>query len=621
MPPSNSPNGSPRLRSLIPGAPAFFFSEDSDRVGLLPLVDSTLLTQANRYGNGIIASSVSQPPTVMPPPGHYGTLFSQFLSLPGDNDIRFRRHGARRGSVREADPRLNTSDQAYGQRIPTLLPDPPQSSATTTQFNGGVQALAAVVSREEEENNCPIQSPNPPMATSLDMAAASSSSSATAGGRIRQRDTINPDPFFLPPPAVATQDNASNRPFSSSTPSRRYLRTTRPRHTFWPGHAAEAERDRERDRERERERQRARERMMESEYDLPAWALPPARLRNSIRALAERTEQVQANLDMMRAAQRRLGVEYTLPLPTQNHSRPLEQTMRYLSRLRTCGTVGESLRLALECGISRDNSWHAQDSFRGEHDDFVLDTRMLSTSHTSWLNIGAVFWGNQTTIPTASTDLHVEHRGYSPSRWTVKVNISGVDYESMKLTGTMEAYADWAAHQNQSETIKPASDEGVKSITTYLEGEIVDLKIHSLHTTSYASTISDDAKHWSKLEPFSSLSMTDLIAALTSKKFLKNLSQEYVLMRWKEKCFINRNKCISGDTSDGSGYGDRDSADANTQDFSGSGGILTIGGFYYVSMRRSDGYIKGYYYDPKSNPFQELVLKPKKRVFPTYEFR
>jgi len=50
-------------------------------------------------------------------------------------------------------------------------------------------------------------------------------------------------------------------------------------------------------------------------------------------------------------------------------------------------------------------------------------------------------------------------------------------------------------------------------------------------------------------------------------------------------------------------------------------GGLTIGGFYYLSLRRDDGRIQGYYYDSQSQPFQELTLMPSKRLFPSYQFR
>ncbi|KAI9836317.1 MAG: hypothetical protein M1838_005088, partial [Thelocarpon superellum] len=48
---------------------------------------------------------------------------------------------------------------------------------------------------------------------------------------------------------------------------------------------------------------------------------------------------------------------------------------------------------------------------------------------------------------------------------------------------------------------------------------------------------------------------------------------------------------------------------------------LTISGFYYLSLRRSDGFIEGLYYDPASAPYQHLVLQPVRRTFPSYEFR
>lgn len=48
---------------------------------------------------------------------------------------------------------------------------------------------------------------------------------------------------------------------------------------------------------------------------------------------------------------------------------------------------------------------------------------------------------------------------------------------------------------------------------------------------------------------------------------------------------------------------------------------LTISGFYYVSLRRSDGHIEGLYYDPSSTPFQHLTLDPEgRKCFPAYQF-
>jgi hypothetical protein len=49
---------------------------------------------------------------------------------------------------------------------------------------------------------------------------------------------------------------------------------------------------------------------------------------------------------------------------------------------------------------------------------------------------------------------------------------------------------------------------------------------------------------------------------------------------------------------------------------------LTISGFYYISLRRSDGMIEGLYYDPASTPYQPLVLHPTPRPsFASFQFQ
>ena len=37
---------------------------------------------------------------------------------------------------------------------------------------------------------------------------------------------------------------------------------------------------------------------------------------------------------------------------------------------------------------------------------------------------------------------------------------------------------------------------------------------------------------------------------------------------------------------------------------------LTISGYYYIALERSTGKIEGLYFDPGSQPYQELWLKP-----------
>ena len=55
----------------------------------------------------------------------------------------------------------------------------------------------------------------------------------------------------------------------------------------------------------------------------------------------------------------------------------------------------------------------------------------------------------------------------------------------------------------------------------------------------------------------------------------------------------------------------------------GNGYGLSISGFYYVSLRRSDGRLEGLYFDPQSSPYQHLEMRPSEGRWGrgTWEFR
>ena len=197
------------------------------------------------------------------------------------------------------------------------------------------------------------------------------------------------------------------------------------------------------------------------------------------------------------------------------------------------------------------------------------------------------------------------------------------------------------------------------SITTYLEGEILDFNTHTLLTESFKSSASNDATYWRKLPPFQMLTDEDITQKLTSRRWFDEvLSKEWILMRWKERCFV---KSLNRSTADPSqppystttatstlapavsNYSDpihissRDNrhsesasthywgaggGDAEQGSFDDSGCGLTISGFYYVCLRRSDGKLEGLYYDPQSSPYQCLKLESVKGgVFPAWGFR
>ena len=151
-----------------------------------------------------------------------------------------------------------------------------------------------------------------------------------------------------------------------------------------------------------------------------------------------------------------------------------------------------------------------------------------------------------------------------------------------------------------------------KAITTYLEGEIIDLRTHSLVTESFPSTPSRDAAGWRRLLPFREVAAPDLAARLVDRRFLETLGREYVLMRWKERCFVAASPEDAGEAAVGGPVG------GGGEDGCG----LTISGFYYISMRRADGYVEGLYCDPQSSPYQFLRLEREGQcTVPGWDFR
>lgn len=74
-------------------------------------------------------------------------------------------------------------------------------------------------------------------------------------------------------------------------------------------------------------------------------------------------------------------------------------------------------------------------------------------------------------------------------KWPVKVTIHNVDYTDMSLSGTMTAFD---VPDRTSATKK-------SRIVTYLEGEIIDFKKHTLRTKNFVSDTRIDAHYWRKL--------------------------------------------------------------------------------------------------------------------------
>ncbi|EFW20180.1 hypothetical protein D8B26_003385 [Coccidioides posadasii str. Silveira] len=308
----------------------------------------------------------------------------------------------------------------------------------------------------------------------------------------------------------------------------------------------------------------------------------------------------------------------------------LKETIHYLDRVRFSNSYEESVSSAAAGGFVQ------LDYFLSNEDDFILNTNSIAPpAECSWLKPGTVFSGHQQATHSSSPSM-LSHRvpgsnrlidpvivngnennritvytssgrrywAHSTSdlsggstdepenskmqRWPVKVTIHDIDYSTMTLSGTMEAY---------NIPDKTATNQSAH-IITFLEGEIIDFHTHTLETKNFNASPEVDSCYWRELAPFQSQTPDEIVKSLVSKKWLsETLAKGWILMRWKERCFVSPSHSRQG---------------------------LTISGFYYISIRREDGHIAGMYYDPGSSPYQELTLNPvlkERMAFPAYSFR
>ena len=242
--------------------------------------------------------------------------------------------------------------------------------------------------------------------------------------------------------------------------------------------------------------------------------------------------------------------------PSRSNNTPtcLEKCIKYLEQLNFCESHAERIRVATICGFIRD------DKYIYPQDDFILDTRNIAKPHeTSWLKPGVVFSGSQhaaagsspshlanlirnsphrSELRALSSQRDNEEGTRHPSRtgapkpdtnderWPVKVTVHSMNDAEKTLCGTMEAL--WVPDRT-SPTKK-------SSITTYLEGEIIDFDNFTLQTKTYKAGAQIDATYWRKLAPFRDMFDDEIARNLTSKKFHQEaLSARWVLMRWKGK--------------------------------------------------------------------------------------
>ena len=262
-------------------------------------------------------------------------------------------------------------------------------------------------------------------------------------------------------------------------------------------------------------------------------------------------------------------------------------------------------------------------------------------------------WLSQNSAAPVTTFANARNNGAESAhkafqdRWPVKVIIQAVDHQKMTMAGIMEAY-DVPMNTLSSSMIgmtvshaAPVFHPSVPlkrafPITTYLEGQMIDFSTHSFLTPAPTSTFAPaqseasqsahpsrvrlqdisfpptsavtDAANWRNLPPFDAMKSDEEVArAMLSRSRMEEIMSEWIFMRWKERCFIHS----KSDSCHGHEHTPRGVMPLGEGDDTDTGHGLTISGFYYVSLRRSDGKIDGLYFDTKTSPYQHLKLESK----------
>ncbi|KZF22202.1 hypothetical protein L228DRAFT_148248 [Xylona heveae TC161] len=613
MPPANSPLDTPSENASA-GSGSFISELQQLDSPVLDLA-STLTTQAEEDANQANINFLRTPPVELddePSTGFsVGDMSSRDPQLPVNQQLRLlemanlRRLRRMRQYTPEQLREIGDYPQpAYGNRVPqqqSLYDWAPGTSDEDEDDNSTrVNALSQLVSNSDIENIRGHRDNYRPPGAGTSRSAASYASRA-AGDHHQQ------------------QQHNHALPSESSLRTAALLQSVR-RHPRFSARSRDRLQSYILDRERIGHETEDRDRASSARIIRPPSSIIPSNPRE-----LQTQRDIRARVDAYR--------QRYLQNPSGNPpaaSRWLEEAIKYLERLRYSTSYEESIVSAAAGGLV------GGDFFTMNREDFIVDTTDIDPpAESSWLQIGGVFSGSQQAAPLAICPIHRatqnifgntnlpiiinassgtigtatttnetqpspwgnmsssgsagrQHGGYvakGDEEWPVKVTINSVDYENMTLSGTMEAF----------NVPDKSSATGESSIVTFLEGELVDFNKYTLETKSFKSDAKVDGTYWSKLEPFKDLSDDDIVRNLVSRRWLKEeLAKNWILMRWKEKCFITPSDHRSG---------------------------LTISGFYYISMRRDTGHVEGLYYDPSSSPYQHLVLRPQKPCFPSYQFR
>lgn len=148
-------------------------------------------------------------------------------------------------------------------------------------------------------------------------------------------------------------------------------------------------------------------------------------------------------------------------------------------------------------------------------------------------------------------------------------------------------------------------------ITTFFTGTTINLS-GGEPLWSTKDRTKQDAEYWTKLGPFQGLSKEELKARVRDRSWLTEMTKGWVLMRWKERDFVN----VARELSFPSFlllllcHAKCPVLTLLLPPATAAECTLTIAGHYLVAMNRSTGAVEGLYCDPTTPPYQRLTLSP-----------
>jgi hypothetical protein len=251
---------------------------------------------------------------------------------------------------------------------------------------------------------------------------------------------------------------------------------------------------------------------------------------------------------------------------------------------------------------------------------------------------GRAAWDSTRPRPQPSRQVRERERAKPPRQWDVSVTIHGVDLDKGTVEGMMIAERvrpkPRGGGTEQTPEDEAAEKKKESSMRSFFDGEIIDIREVTLESESYKKEavrvdLGVDARYWRGVGPFREALKEEegegeqdggkddegekereaderLAHLLGNEAWMQKMMTEWILMRWRERCVLPSVATVSPLASSSTTTTNTTNPPESTS--STNTWNLTIGGFYYIALKRDTGKIDGLYYDPQSEPLQRLDL-------------